>query len=171
MTWSLCAHNLLWEEFLQLHYVKSNFHNRFDIMAKWLTHLLCIWDVPGSNLGPETHYTDWIFSWLSLSLRTNTIIYSIKYLYTVSGWHIYQITCLTFILETASRIHVVQKLFVNGNTKKLLSYAWNAFSTDKFQRLFTEWTIDKSCQYIYQMRVWTFVLKALQVEFMYFKDC
>jgi len=38
-------------------------------MVEWLTLLLRIQEVPGSNLGPETGYTDWGFSWFSQSLR------------------------------------------------------------------------------------------------------
>jgi hypothetical protein len=29
-----------------------------NIVAEWVATLLCIWDVPGSNLGPETGYPD-----------------------------------------------------------------------------------------------------------------
>jgi hypothetical protein len=34
-------------------------------VVEWLTLLLCIQEVPGSNLNPETGYPDWGFSWFS----------------------------------------------------------------------------------------------------------
>jgi hypothetical protein len=41
------------------HILPSNF------VVEWLTLLLRIREVPGSNLGSETGYTDWGFSWFS----------------------------------------------------------------------------------------------------------
>jgi hypothetical protein len=34
-----------------------------NFVVKWLTFLLHIWEVLGSNLGPETSYPDWTFSY------------------------------------------------------------------------------------------------------------
>jgi hypothetical protein len=34
-----------------------------NIVVKWLTLLLCIWEVPDSNLGSETCCNDCSFSW------------------------------------------------------------------------------------------------------------
>jgi hypothetical protein len=36
-----------------------------NIAVEWLTHLFRIREVPGSNLGPDTGYPDWGFSWFS----------------------------------------------------------------------------------------------------------
>jgi hypothetical protein len=35
------------------------------IVVQWLALLLCIWEVPGSNVGPETGCCHWGFSWIS----------------------------------------------------------------------------------------------------------
>jgi hypothetical protein len=36
-----------------------------NAIAEWLTFLLHFREVPGSNLGLETSYSDWCFSWFS----------------------------------------------------------------------------------------------------------
>jgi hypothetical protein len=36
-----------------------------NVVVEWLTLLLRIWEVLGSNLGPETGYPDLGFSWFS----------------------------------------------------------------------------------------------------------
>jgi hypothetical protein len=44
----------------------ENFHkDLLNIVVEWLTLLLCIQEVLGSNLGPETGYPDCGFSWFS----------------------------------------------------------------------------------------------------------
>jgi hypothetical protein len=37
-----------------------------NVVVQWLTHLVRIREVPGSNLGPETGYNDLSFSWFSV---------------------------------------------------------------------------------------------------------
>jgi hypothetical protein len=41
------------------------FHTKPNVVVEWLTFLLHIKEVPGSNFGPETGYPDWVFSWFS----------------------------------------------------------------------------------------------------------
>jgi hypothetical protein len=41
-----------------------------NVRAEWLALLLCIWEIPGSNLGPETGYPDRFFVSISLSRQT-----------------------------------------------------------------------------------------------------
>jgi hypothetical protein len=38
-----------------------------NVMTEWLTLLSCIWEVLGSNLGPETCYPDRFFLWFFIS--------------------------------------------------------------------------------------------------------
>jgi hypothetical protein len=45
-------------------FVRTNSHP-LNIMVEWLTLLLHLQEVPGSNLGLETSYPDWGFSWIS----------------------------------------------------------------------------------------------------------
>jgi hypothetical protein len=47
------------------HSIIINRLHRILRSVEWLTVLLCILNVPGSNLGPETGYPDWFFLWLS----------------------------------------------------------------------------------------------------------
>jgi hypothetical protein len=37
--------------------------NHRNVVVEWLKLLFRIWEVPGSNLGPDTSYSDWDFSW------------------------------------------------------------------------------------------------------------
>jgi hypothetical protein len=44
----------------------DNIHFKLlNVMIEWLTLLLCIQEIPGSNLGLESGYPDCGFSWLS----------------------------------------------------------------------------------------------------------
>jgi hypothetical protein len=47
---------------------------RPNVMVKWLTLLLRIWEVPGSSLGPETGYPDESFCGFPQSLQVNSRI-------------------------------------------------------------------------------------------------
>jgi hypothetical protein len=51
------SNNLLMINFTTLDLIGPN------VVVEWLVLLLCIREVPGSNLGPETGYPDWDFSW------------------------------------------------------------------------------------------------------------
>jgi hypothetical protein len=45
-----------------------------NVVVEWLTHLLRIREVPGSNFGPETGYPDWGFSrFFSISPENSTL--------------------------------------------------------------------------------------------------
>jgi hypothetical protein len=39
----------------------SSYDDSSNVMVEWLTPLLHVWEVLGSNLGPETDYPDWGF--------------------------------------------------------------------------------------------------------------
>jgi hypothetical protein len=47
-----------------------------NVFVEWFTLLLRIQEAPGSNLGPETGYTDWGFRELPQSLPVNAGIVS-----------------------------------------------------------------------------------------------
>jgi hypothetical protein len=56
--------------------VPINWNHRSDknvtnIVVQWLTPLVSIWEIPGSNLGPETGYPDWDFRVFLQSLQMN----------------------------------------------------------------------------------------------------
>jgi hypothetical protein len=43
------------------------------MVVEWFALLLRIWKDPGSNLGPNTNYTDWDFSWFPQSLQAGIV--------------------------------------------------------------------------------------------------
>jgi hypothetical protein len=69
-----------------------------DVMVEWLALLLRIREVPGSNLGPETDYPDWGFSWFSSvfpgKCRDSTLNYA-----TTASFHILFNSLFTIILS------------------------------------------------------------------------
>jgi hypothetical protein len=106
-------------------------------MLEWLTFLLHILEVPGSNLSQETGYPDWGFSWFSSVLPGNCRDSTLNQART-AFFHILSIWSFTY--------HPFIRCYIIWVTKKAsLNEITNSYLSNKTLKWIQMWCFQELC--------------------------